>query len=59
MDGGGRLAPDGVNKLIGKPFRGHVHDLLGRIVLDDEIADGVHQVGFTETGASVDKKRII
>lgn len=53
------LVLDRVDEFVGEGFAGHVHYLLFRGVGHDVIADGLHQVGFAETDAAVDKQRVV
>ena len=55
----GLLHLDGADQLIGEVLTGHVQDLLLGIRLVDEVADGLHQVGFAQSHTAVDKQRVI
>ena len=47
------------DKLVGEGFAGDVHDPRGRVVSLDRVADGVHQVRFAQSNASVQEQRVI
>ena len=53
------LAHQYADQCIGELFAGHIHDVGGRIGLQNRVADGVHQMRFAEAGASMDKQWIV
>ncbi len=50
---------NGLNKVVGKRFRGYVYYARGRIVIKYPVAYGVHKVRFAKTHAAVYEKRVI
>ena len=53
------LLGDGVNQLIGEIFGGDIEQLRARIVGNDVMTDGVHQVRLAQTDAAVKEQRVI
>ena len=48
-----------INQLIGKCLAGHIENFFGRIVLQDHMSDGMHQMCLAQSDASVYEKRIV
>ena len=55
----GLVALDGADELIGEALAGHVKNLPGGILLMHKMADGLHQMGFAQPHAPIDKERVI
>src|SRR5918997_2990125 len=53
------VVSDGVDKVVGKVFAGHVPDPHARLLVLDVLPDGVKQVCLSETYATVDEERIV
>jgi len=50
---------DGADVVVGELLGGDVENLEVLFVFLDEVADGLHQVGFAETDAAVEEERIV
>ena len=50
---------NGINYFVCKSFACNINDLFGLVVLQNIVGDGVHQRGFTESGTSIYKKRVV
>ena len=46
-------ASDGFNYLVGKFLTGNIKYLFIRVLLQNEMTDGMHQVGFAKSGTSI------
>ena len=57
--GGCVTASDGFDYFVGKGFRSDIKNLHIRILLQDEVTDGMHQMRLSQTGTAVDKQRIV
>ena len=44
---------DGINQFVGKVFAGDVKDFGVHIVFNDEVGDGMHQMGFSKSRTSI------
>ena len=55
----GILAHQYADQCIGELFTGHIHDIGGRIGLQNRVANGMHQMRFAKAGAPMDKQRIV
>ena len=44
---------------VGKGFRSDIKNLHIRILLQDEVTDGMHQMRLSQTGTAIDKQRIV
>ena len=50
---------NGINQLIGEFFTGNIKNSFGRIVFENLMANGMHQMGFTQANATIHKKWIV
>ena len=57
--GGAALAGDGLDELVGEAFGGGEHDAGHGVLLDDEVAHGVHEVGFAQAHVAIDEQGVI
>ena len=53
------FVPDGIDQFVGEFLTGYVEDLCFRIVFQNKVGDRVHQVGFAQSHAAVDKQRVV
>ena len=53
------IVSDGVNKLIGKRLGRYICNFTVRVESLGAMTDSLHEMGFTEAGAAVDKKRVV
>ena len=48
-----------IDDFIGKGFAGHIFDFCTGIHFQNSIADGVHQMCFSQTGIPINKQRVV
>jgi hypothetical protein len=53
------IVPNRVDHFVHEAFGGDVRQLESRAVREDVVTDGVHQMGFSQTHAAVEKQRVI
>ena len=58
--GHGRIVAvsDGLDQFVGKLLTGGVHNPAGGVFLQNKVGDGVHQMGFSQSHASVEEQRL-
>ena len=50
---------DGIDQFVGKFLRSHIENFCVWIIFQHKMGDGMHQVGFPKTNASINKQRIV
>ena len=50
---------DAGNQVVAEFFAGNINNLVFRVILVHLMGNGMHQMGFSKTNASVDKKGIV
>lgn len=55
----GGFIPDGVYDFIGEFFAGAVNDARGGVFFKNVLADGLHEVGFSETDPAIEEEGVI
>ena len=53
------LITDGINQLIGEFLTRYIKNLCIRVIFQNKMTDGMHQMRFSESHASIDKKRVV
>ena len=48
-----------IDQFIGKSLACDIQHMLIRLILNNEMSDRMHQMGFAESGASIYKERIV
>ena len=53
------LITDGIDQLISKFLTRYIKNLCIRVIFQNKMTDGMHQMRFSESHASIDKKRVV